>query len=79
MADKNTMNIMCKWCNVSKACHIVSQEVTDHHGSYGIDSMMMAKIKIHKHYKGKSQCKGSDRIITAPLDKTLKDNKIHYH
>jgi acid stress-induced BolA-like protein IbaG/YrbA len=40
---------------------------------------MMAKIKIHKHYKGKNQCKGSDRIITAPLDKTLKDNKIHYH
>ena len=58
---------------------IFLQEITDHHGSYGIDSIMMAKIKIHKHYKGKNQCKGSDRIITAPLDKTLKDNKIHYH
>ena len=57
MADKKTMNIMCKWCNVSKVCHIVSQEVTDHHGSFGIDSIMMAKIKIHKHYKGKTSAK----------------------
>ena len=76
---ENKMRIMCKWCNVAIFCHIVSEEMSDHHGTYGIDSIKMAKIKIHKHYKGKNQCKGSDRIIIAPLDKTLKDNKIHYH
>ncbi len=69
------MKIMCKWCNVSKTCHIVSQEITDHHGNYGIDSVMMAKVKIHKRFKGKNYCKGSDRTITVPLDKILKDNE----
>ena len=53
MIDDKKMKIMCKWCNVSKICHIVSQEITDHHGIYGIDSVMMAKVKIHKHFKGK--------------------------
>ncbi len=72
MTDDGKMKIMCKWCNVFKTCHIVSQEITDHHGNYGIDSVMMAKVKIHKHYKGKNYCKGSDRIITVPLDKALK-------
>ncbi len=75
MTDEKKMKIMCKWCNISKTCHIVSQEITDHHGTYGIDSVMMAKIKIHKHFKGKNYCKGSDRTIIVPLDKTLKDNE----
>ena len=75
MTDDKKMKIMCKWCNVSKTCHIVSQEITDHHGNYGIDSVMMAKVKIHKHFKGKNSCKGSDRTITLPLDKILKDNE----
>ena len=66
---------MCKWCNVSKACHIVSQEIIDHHGNYGIDSVMMAKVKIHKHFKGKNYCKGADRTIVIPLDDVLKYNK----
>ena len=48
MSGDKKMKIMCKWCNVSKTCHIVSQEITDHQGNYGIDSIMMAKIKIHK-------------------------------
>jgi len=43
------MKIMCKWCKVSIFCHIVSEEVSDHHGAYGIDSIKMLKIKIHKH------------------------------
>ena len=47
------MKIMCKWCKVSIFCHIVSEEVSDHHGAYGIDSIKMLKIKIHKHFKGK--------------------------
>ena len=72
------MKIMCKWCNVSTYCHIVSEEVSEHHGTYGIDSVKIAKIKIHKHFKGKNYCKGSDRTITTPLDK-IKDNKVHYH
>ena len=38
----------------------------------------MGKIKIHKHFKGKNYCKGSDRTITTPLEK-VKDNKVHYH
>ena len=53
MTDDKKMKIMCKWCNVSKTCHIVSHEITDHHGNYGIDSVMIAKVKIHKHFKGK--------------------------
>jgi hypothetical protein len=28
----------------------------------------MAKIKIHKHHKGKIHCKGSDKIITVCLE-----------
>ena len=40
------MKIMCKWCNVSMNCHIVSEEVSDHHGAYGIDSVKMAKTII---------------------------------
>jgi len=35
---------------------------------------MMAKVKIHKHFKGKN-CNDSDRAIIVPLDKTLKDNE----
>ena len=57
---------------------IVREEVSDHHGAYGIDSIKMLKIKIHKHYKGKNYCKGSDRTITTPLDK-VNDNKVHYN
>ena len=37
-----------------------------------------AKIKIHKHFKGKNYCRGSDRTIPTPLDK-VNDNKVHYH
>jgi hypothetical protein len=77
MADDGKMKIMCKWCSVFKTCHIVSQEITDHQGNYGIDSVMMAKVKIHKHFKGKTYCKGSDRTITVPLDKMLKDSEKH--
>jgi len=73
-ADKK-MRTMCKWCTVSNICHIVSQEIADHQGNYGIDSVMMAKVKIHKHFKGKNYCKGSDRTITLPLAKILKDNE----
>ena len=77
MADDGKMKIMCKWCNVFKTCHIVSQEITAHQGNYGIDSVMMAKIKIHKHFKGKNYCKGTDRTVTVPLEKLLKDNQKH--
>ncbi|MDH3780546.1 MAG: hypothetical protein OES15_06790 [Nitrosopumilus sp.] len=69
------MKIICKWCNVSKTCRVASQEITDHHENYGIDSVTMAKVKIHKHFKGKNYCKGSDRTITMPLDKMLKYNE----
>ena len=72
------MKIMCKWCNVSIHCHIVSEEVSEHHGAYGIDRIKMANIKIHKHHKGKNYCKGADRTIITPLDK-INDNKVHYH
>ena len=72
------MKIMCKWCNISIPCHVISEEISDHHGMYGINSIKIVKIKIHKHYKGKNYCKGSDRKITTPIDK-LKDNKVHYH
>ena len=72
------MKILCKWCNVVINCHIVSEEVSDHHGTYGIDSVKMAKIKIHKHFKGKNHCKGSDRIITVPKDK-ISEDKVYYH
>ncbi len=75
MIADDKMRIMCKWCSVSKICHIVSQEIADHQGNYGIDSVMMAKVKIHKHFKGKNYCKGSDRTITLPLAKILKDNE----
>ena len=71
------MKIMCKWCNIPIHCHIVSEEISDHHGAYKIDSIKMAKIKIHKHFKGEKHCKGSDRTITTPLDK-VKDSKVHY-
>ena len=72
------MKILCKWCNVVINCHIVSEEVSDHHGAYWIDSVKMAKIKIHKHFKGKNHCKGSDRIITVPKNKISVD-KVYYH
>ncbi|MGY5149326.1 MAG: hypothetical protein ACW9W3_04610 [Candidatus Nitrosopumilus sp. bin_68KS] len=75
MTGEKKIKILCKWCNVSKTCHIVSQETTDHQGQYGIDSVMMAKVKIHKHYKAKNHCKGSDRTVIVPLDKILKDNE----
>ncbi len=75
MTDGKKIKIICKWCNVSKTCHIVSQKTTDNQGQYGIDSVMMAKIKIHKHYKGKNYCKGSDRTVIVPLDKLLKYNE----
>ncbi len=74
MTADNKMRTMCKWCTVSNICHIVSQEIAEHQGTYGIDSVMMAKVKIHKHFKGKNYCKGSDRTITLPLAKILKDN-----
>ena len=77
MADDGLIKIRCNWCSVFKTCHIVSQEITDHPGHYGIDSVMMAKVKIHKHFKGKNYCKGSDRTITVPLDKMLKDSEKH--
>ena len=72
------MKIMCKWCNVSINCHIVSEEVSDHHGAYGIDSVKMAKIKIHKHFKGKNYCRGSDRTITTPKNR-ISEDKVYYH
>jgi hypothetical protein len=75
MQDEKKIKIFCKWCNVSKTCHIVSQEISEHQGQYGINSIMMAKVKIHKHYKGKNYCKGSDRTTIVPLDKILKDNE----
>ena len=74
---EDKMKIMCKWCNVSMNCHIVSEEISEHHGTYRIDSVKMAKIKIHKHFKGKNYCKGSDRTITTSMDK-INDNKVHY-
>ena len=72
------MKILCKWCNVVINCHIVSEEISDHQGAYGIDSVNMAKIKIHIHFKGKNHCKGSDRIITVPKDK-ISEDKVYYH
>ena len=75
MTSDKKMRIICKWCTVANPCHIVSQEISEHHGAYGIDSVMMAKVKIHKHFKGKNYCKGSDRTIVVPLDETLKYNE----
>ncbi|MGY5147956.1 MAG: hypothetical protein ACW9W4_08155 [Candidatus Nitrosopumilus sp. bin_7KS] len=75
MTDDKKMKIVCKWCTVSQTCHVVSQEITDHHGAYGIDSVMMAKIKIHKHFKGKNYCKGADRTIEVPLNEVQKYNE----
>ncbi|MCH9658964.1 hypothetical protein K0U27_09830 [archaeon] len=75
MTNEKEMKIMCKWCNVSKTCHVVSQKITDHNGNYRIDSVMMAKVKIHKHFKGKNYCKGSDRTTTVPLDEMRKYNE----
>jgi len=75
MTSEKKMRIICKWCSVSNHCHIVSQEISDHHGAYGIDSVMMAKVKIHKHFKGKNYCKGSDRTIVVPLDEVVKYNE----
>ena len=74
---EDKMKIMCKWCNVSMNCHIVSEEVSEHNATYGIDSVKMAKIKIHKKKKKKNYCKGSDRTIITPMDK-INDNKVHY-
>ena len=62
------MKIMCKWCMGSKVCHIVSKKITDYDGEHGTDRVTMAKIKIHKHHKGKIHCKGSDKIITVCLE-----------
>ena len=75
MASEKKMKIICKWCNVSINCHIVSEEISEHQGTYGIDSIMMAKVKIHKHFKGKNYCKGSDRTITVPLSEVVKYNE----
>ncbi|MBT5201202.1 MAG: hypothetical protein HOK63_03365 [Thaumarchaeota archaeon] len=75
MTDDKKMKIICKWCSVSEICHIVSQEIKEHQGNYGIDSVMMAKVKIHKHFKGKNYCKGSNRTIIVPLDETIKYNE----
>ena len=75
MVSEKKMRIICKWCSVSNPCHVVSQEISDHHGAYGIDSVMMAKVKIHKHFKGKNYCKGSNRTIIVPLDETIKYNE----
>ena len=36
---EDKMKIMCKWCNVSIHCHIVSEEISEHHGAYGIDNV----------------------------------------
>jgi len=75
MTSDKKMKIICKWCNVSNNCHIVSEEISEHQGPYGIDSVMMAKVKIHKHFKGKNYCKGSDRTITVPLAEVVKYNE----
>ncbi len=75
MTSEKKMKIICKWCNVSINCHIVIKEISEHQGTYGIDSIMMAKVKIHKHFKGKNYCKGSDRTITVPLNKVVKYNE----
>ncbi len=75
MTSEKKMKIICKWCNVSNNCHIVSEEIAEHQGTYGIDSVMMAKVKIHKHFKGKNYCKGSDRTITVPLAEVAKYNE----
>jgi hypothetical protein len=53
MSD-DKMKIVCKWCTVSENCHIVSEETSEHQGAYGIDDVVMAKVKIHKHFKGKN-------------------------
>ncbi len=66
MTDEKKMKIICKWCSVSKPCHIVSQEITDHHGTYGIDSVMMAKVKIHKHSKEKIIVKAQIEQLLCP-------------
>jgi len=75
MTDDKKMKIICKWCTVAKDCHIVSEETSEHQGAYGIDDVVMAKVKIHKHFKGKNYCKGSDRTITIPLSEVSKYNE----
>ena len=74
MSD-DKMKIICKWCTVSKTCHVVSEETLEHQGAYGIDSVVMAKVKIHKHFKGKNYCKGSDRSTTVSLSEMSKYNE----
>ena len=59
------MKIMCKWCNISIPCHVVSEDISDHHGMYGINSIKIVKIKIHKHYKGKI-------IVKVQIEKLLR-------
>ena len=75
MSNDKKMKIICKWCTVSKDCHIVSEDTLEHQGAYGIDDVVMAKVKIHKHFKGKNYCKGSDRTITVPLSEISKYNE----
>jgi len=75
MSSDKKMKIICKWCTVSKDCHIVSEETLEHQGAYGIDDVVMAKVKIHKHFKGKNYCKGSDRTISIPLSEVSKYNE----
>ena len=75
MSNDKKMKIICKWCTVSKECHIVSEETLEHQGAYGIDDVVMAKVKIHKHFKAKNYCKGSDRTLTVPLSEISKYNE----
>ena len=62
------MKIMCHWYQGSKNCHIVSQHRTEYPDEHGVDWVTMARVKIHKHHKGKIHCKDSDRIITVCLE-----------
>ncbi len=62
------MKIICTWCNGSKHCHIVNQNIKDYHSEHGIDRVTISRVKIHKHHKGKTPCKGSERMITICLE-----------
>ena len=57
------MKVNCPVCSGSKICHIVWSHRTEYHDQYGIDWVTKAKLKIHKHRRGKNLCKGSDKII----------------
>lgn len=61
--------VNCPFCKQWKHGHRVS-EVKKHHllDNINHDDWETVEVKIHKHHKGSSMCKGSDRILEFKLD-----------